>query len=136
MNKGQKRRLYLLICMAIGLASAISLMLYALKQNINVFLAPSQLAHVPVAADYHFRLGGIVRPGSVVHDKNGLGVEFIVTDFKQMVRVRYVGVLPDLFREGKGVIASGSLVRPGFFSANEVLAKHDENYMPPRMHTT
>ncbi|SRR5579883_986451 len=130
MNKIHQRRLMYVMCFVIGLAIASGLILYALKQNINAFLTPSQMMAARPPADYHFRLGGMVKKGSVVRDKQGLGIQFTVTDFKQEVQVRYVGVLPDLFREGKGMIADGNLNNQGTFIASQVLAKHDENYMP------
>lgn len=130
MNKIHKRRLYYIGISAISISLAISLILYALKQNINVFLTPNQLASTHLSSDYHFRLGGMVKPGSIVREKNGLSVQFVVTDFKRDVTVSYQGILPDLFREGKGVIAEGNLNSNGTFIATQVLAKHDENYMP------
>lgn len=134
MNIIFKRRLYYLGLFALGLAVSAGLILYALKQNINLFLTPGQLATTSLAHDYHFRLGGMVKKDSVVREKGGLGVEFIVTDFKREVLVRYVGVMPDLFREGKGVIAQGSLNAQGVFIATQILAKHDENYMPKNVY--
>ncbi len=134
MNHIQQRRLYLVGLFALGLTIGVGLILYSLKQNINVFLTPSELTTTRLAADYHFRLGGMVKKGSIAREKEGLGVEFIVTDFKHEVTARYVGVLPDLFREGKGVIAEGSLNTQGVFIANLVLAKHDENYMPKKVY--
>ena len=131
MNKIHQKRLFYLILFAMGIAVALSLILYALKQNINAFLTPSQIASAHLAPDYHFRLGGMVKKGSLAHDKNSLAVRFIVTDLQYALPVYYNGVLPDLFREGKGVIASGNLNAQGIFIATEVLAKHDENYMPP-----
>src|SRR5207253_8036070 len=101
MNKIHKKRLYYIGFFAIGMGIATGLILYALKQNINVFLTPSQLANTKMAADYHFRLGGMVKKNSTVRDKNNLTVEFVVTDLKRDLRVHYEGVLPDLFREGK-----------------------------------
>ena len=106
------------------------MILYALKQNINAFVTPSQLAALHPSADYHFRLGGMVKKGSVLHDKESLKVQFVVTDLKKEMLVYYTGVLPDLFREGKGVIAEGRLDEQNRFQAGQVLAKHDENYMP------
>jgi cytochrome c-type biogenesis protein CcmE len=134
MNKIHKRRLYYVCLIAAGVSLAAGLILYSLKQNINVFLTPKQLAATHIATDYHFRLGGMVKPGSVSRSKNSLGVQFVVTDFKQDLPVQYVGVLPDLFREGKGVIAEGSLNAQGVFIATQVLAKHDENYMPKNVY--
>lgn len=134
MNKLQKRRMYYVALLAAGVALAASLILYALRQNINVFVTPGQLAAQHISADYHFRLGGMVKKGSVMHEKNSLAVNFVVTDFRHDLPVRYVGVLPDLFREGKGVIAEGSLDAQGVFVATQVLAKHDENYMPKNVY--
>jgi cytochrome c-type biogenesis protein CcmE len=134
MNKIHKRRLVYVGLFALGLAISAGLILYALKQNINVFLTPGQLAEAHLANDYHFRLGGMVKAGSVVKEKQGLGVQFVVADLKQELKVRYVGVLPDLFREGKGVIAEGSMNAEGIFVATQVLAKHDENYMPKNVY--
>jgi cytochrome c-type biogenesis protein CcmE len=134
MNKIHKRRLYYVTLAAISLALATGLILYALKQNINVFLTPNQLTTAHLSTDYHFRLGGMVKKGSVIREKNGLGVEFIVTDYKRDITVQYIGILPDLFREGKGVIAEGSLNANSVFIATQVLAKHDENYMPKNVY--
>jgi cytochrome c-type biogenesis protein CcmE len=134
MNKIHKRRLYYVGLFALGLSLAAGLILYALKQNINVFLTPSQIANTQLTSHYHFRLGGMVKKHSVTRDKNGLGVEFVVTDLKRDLSVRYIGVLPDLFREGTGVIAEGSMNDQGIFIATQVLAKHDENYMPKNVY--
>jgi cytochrome c-type biogenesis protein CcmE len=132
MNHLQKRRLYLLCLLTIGVAIGGGLILFALKQNINVFLTPSELTK-RLSSAYHFRLGGMVKVGSVVREKDGLSVQFIITDFKHEVIARYQGILPDLFREGKGVVAEGSLNAKGIFIATQVLAKHDENYMPVKI---
>jgi cytochrome c-type biogenesis protein CcmE len=134
MNKIQKKRLTILSLFVIGLSIAIALILFALKQNINVFLTPSQLAQKHFSTDYHFRLGGMVKKHSVQHTPQSLAVNFIVTDFKHDLAVHYEGVLPDLFREGKGVIAEGYLNAQGIFIASAVLAKHDENYMPKNVY--
>lgn len=134
MNKIQKKRLTILSIFVIILSIAIALILFALKQNINVFLTPSQLAQKHFSNDYHFRLGGMVKKHSVQHVPNGLAVNFIVTDFKHDLAVHYEGVLPDLFREGKGIIAEGYLNPQGVFIASTVLAKHDENYMPKNVY--
>lgn len=134
MNRIHKRRLTFVILFLLGLTMAASLIFYALKQNMNVFLTPGQITSAALKPDYHFRLGGMVKKGSVTHDRHGLGVEFDVTDFKRDIRVRYEGILPDLFREGKGVIAEGSINSQGIFIATQVLAKHDENYMPKAMY--
>lgn len=134
MNALHKRRLYYLALFAIGLTLAAGLILYALKQNINVFVTPSEIASRHLTNDDHFRLGGMVKPGSVIRDKNNLQVAFIVTDFKRDLPVHYAGVLPDLFKEGKGVIAEGSINAQGIFTATQILAKHDENYMPKNVY--
>lgn len=134
MNSIHKRRLYYLALFATGLTLAASLILYALKQNINAFLTPGQLTEQTMKADYHFRLGGMVKKNSVVREKGNLNVQFVVTDFNRDLPVHYVGVLPDLFREGKGVVAEGRLNAQGIFIATQILAKHDENYMPPNVY--
>lgn len=134
MNKIHKRRIYYVCLFVTGLAIAAGLILYALKQNINVFLTPTQLAEKHVTPDYRIRLGGMVKQGSVVRDYESLGVHFIVTDLKHETSVRYTGILPDLFREGKGVIAEGYLEKDGTFNATQILAKHDENYMPKNVY--
>lgn len=134
MNKIHKRRIIYICLFAAGLALAASLILYALKQNINVFLTPTQLAETQVTTEYHMRLGGMVKKGSIVRDHEGLGVHFIITDYKHDVAVRYNGILPDLFREDKGVIAEGYLDKDGTFNATQILAKHDENYMPKKVY--
>lgn len=136
MNSLHKRRMSMLGFILAGLALAVGLMLYALRQNINIFLTPSQIAAAHLTEAQHFRLGGLIKAGSIVRDPAGLGVEFIVTDLKNDLRVRYVGVLPDLFREGTGVIAEGQLNKSSLFMANVVLAKHDENYMPKNVYKT
>lgn len=134
MNKKQKNRLFGLSITVIILGIAVALILYALKSNINVFVTPKQIAAANIPFGYHFRLGGLVKQNSLVHEKNSLAVNFIVTDTKKDITVHYTGVLPDLFREGTGVIAEGSLNKQGEFMATQVLAKHDENYMPKNVY--
>ena len=134
MNKIHRQRLTYVLIFLMGISVAVGLILYALQQNINAFYLPAQLAAAKVKPGYHFRLGGMVKTGSLVREKNSLALHFIVTDYKQELRVNYVGVLPDLFREGKGVIAEGSLTSDGSFNATQVLAKHDENYMPKNVY--
>ena len=113
------------------LASVIGLILYALRQNINLFYTPYQLAHAKVHANQVIRIGGMVVKGSVVRSLDNLEVEFQLTDFKTTIRVQFAGILPDLFREGQGIVAIGQLIDAKYFKATEVLAKHDEKYMPP-----
>ena len=114
-----------------GLAAVgaiVALVLNAFQSNLVFFYSPSQIANQEAPKDRTFRVGGLVKEGSVQRD--GVKVSFVVTDTAQTVPVRYEGILPDLFKEGKGVVAQGQL-RDGLFVAREVLAKHDENYMPP-----
>ena len=114
---------------ALGVASA--LVLNAFQSNLVFFFTPSQVASNEAPKDRAFRIGGMVEEGSIVRDKDALTVRFKVTDTARTVPVVYTGILPDLFKEGKGVVAQGRLNTDGTFKANEVLAKHDENYMPP-----
>jgi cytochrome c-type biogenesis protein CcmE len=95
------------------------------------FYTPTQVANGEVPKETSFRIGGLVEPGSIKRDEDGLTVHFAVTDLAKRTDVRYQGILPDLFKEGKGVVAQGKLDAEGKFTASEVLAKHDENYMPP-----
>jgi cytochrome c-type biogenesis protein CcmE len=111
------------------LSVAIGLVLYALSSNIVFFFTPTQIAADEAPRDRAFRVGGLVEDGSVQRD--GIDVSFRVTDNAKAIPVVYRGTLPDLFREGKGVVAQGTLGADGIFRAREVLAKHDENYMPP-----
>jgi cytochrome c-type biogenesis protein CcmE len=129
----RKRRLIavLLILAGVGVASTIAF--YSLQQNLLYFQSPSELALQPIPPGRQFRLGGLVKPGTVAREGDGLATRFVVTDGPKEVLVEYVGILPDLFREGQGVIARGSLDESGMFAATEVLAKHDENYMPPEV---
>jgi cytochrome c-type biogenesis protein CcmE len=113
----------------LGIASA--LVLNAFQSNLVFFFSPTQVAGAEAPKDRAFRIGGLVEKGSVKRDANGLTVTFIVTDTAKTVPVTYTGMLPDLFQEGKGVVAQGKLRADGVFVAEQVLAKHDENYMPP-----
>jgi cytochrome c-type biogenesis protein CcmE len=127
----KRRRLWLLVASLATLGAAAALVLTALSDNIVFFYSPSQLGEKKISPDRRLRIGGLVEQGSV--KKEGDLVRFKVTDLKQSVTVTYRGLLPDLFREGQGVIAEGSLGADGIFAAREVLAKHDENYMPPEV---
>jgi cytochrome c-type biogenesis protein CcmE len=133
MTPTRKRRLVaaLLILAGVGVASTIAF--YSLQENLLYFQSPSEIAEQAMPVGRQFRLGGLVESGSVERAEDGLAVQFTVTDGAEEMRVRYVGILPDLFSEGKGVIARGALDESGLFQANEVLAKHDENYMPPEV---
>jgi cytochrome c-type biogenesis protein CcmE len=114
---------------ALGIATA--LVLSAFKENLVFFFTPSQIAANEAPQGRTFRIGGMVEKGSVKRQADGVTVQFTVTDTAKSIPVSYRGSLPDLFREGKGVVAQGQLGADGVFRANEVLAKHDENYMPP-----
>ena len=133
MTPTRKRRLIavLLILAGVGVASTIAF--YSLQQNMLYFQSPSELALQPIPPGRQFRLGGLVKPGTVARQGDGLATRFVVTDGPKEITVEYVGILPDLFREGQGVIARGALNEGGLFEASEVLAKHDENYMPPEV---
>ena len=133
MTPTRKRRLIglLLILAGVGVASTVAF--YSLQENMLYFQSPSDLAMQPIPPGRQFRLGGLVKPGSVERSQGGLGARFVVTDGPKEIVVEYVGILPDLFREGQGVIARGALDGSGLFEASEVLAKHDENYMPPEV---
>tara|TARA_R110000868_G_scaffold144960_5_gene364570 strand:- start:6155 stop:6592 length:438 start_codon:yes stop_codon:yes gene_type:complete len=131
MHPTRKRRLYVILLIVIGIAIAASLVLYALRQNIDLFYTPSQVAEGQAPTNHQFRLGGLVEKGSVKRRKQGLTIYFTLTDTAKTVRVKYIGILPDLFREGQGIVATGKLNRKGVFVASQILAKHDENYEPP-----
>jgi cytochrome c-type biogenesis protein CcmE len=127
----KRRRLWLLIGSLGTLGVAAALVLSALNDNLVFFYSPTQVAEKSLGPDRRFRLGGLVEAGSV--QKDGQVVRFTVTDTNKTITVVYRGILPDLFREGQGVIAEGALGSDGVFAAREVLAKHDENYMPPEV---
>ncbi len=132
MKARQKRAMFILLgVLAVGAIAA--LVLTALQSNINLFFSPTQVAADEHPKDRTFRLGGLVEPGSIEREDDGLTVYFKVTDNAETVRVTYTGILPDLFREGEGVVAQGKMGGDGLFRAEEVLAKHDETYMPPEV---
>jgi cytochrome c-type biogenesis protein CcmE len=130
MTPNRKRRLILVLGILAGVGIAGGLALKAFQSNVMFFFDPSQVSAGEVKVGDRFRLGGMVEKGSVVRS---LEVQFVVTDFKQQLPVRYTGVLPDLFKENSGVVAHGRLDSSGVFIADEVLAKHDEKYMPPEV---
>jgi cytochrome c-type biogenesis protein CcmE len=122
------------LAIAAGLATlgvASMLVLNAFQSNLVFFFSPSQIAANEAPRDRAFRIGGLVEEGSLKRDGQSLTVNFVVTDMAQRIPVSYTGMLPDLFKEGKGVVAQGKLGPDGVFRAEQVLAKHDENYMPP-----
>lgn len=127
----KRRRLWLLLGSLGTLGVAAALVLTALNDNLVFFYSPTQVAEKNVSPERRFRLGGLVEQGSI--QKDGQFVRFTVTDTNKTLKVVYRGILPDLFREGQGVIAEGSIGSDGVFAAREILAKHDENYMPPEV---
>jgi cytochrome c-type biogenesis protein CcmE len=129
----RQRRMTLVLAIVAGVSIAGTLALSAFRKNVTFFFDPSQIAAGQVPAGERFRLGGMVTEGSVTRAPGSLEVRFLVTDFSHDVPVSYTGVLPDLFREGAGVVAHGRLRPDGTFVADEVLAKHDEKYMPPEV---
>ena len=129
--KSRHRRLLWIAGAALALAVAVSLVLNAFRSNLVFFFTPTEVAEGKAPVDRMFRIGGLVKEGSVVREATGTTVRFQVTDKARTIEVAYTGILPDLFKEGRGVVAQGSLKADGSFVAREVLAKHDENYMPP-----
>jgi len=129
MKPRQKRFVFIAVALA-GIAMAVGLVLYALRGNVNLYFTPTQVFNNEVPKGRSFRIGGLVEEGSVKREKDGLTVNFVITDTHKSIPVVYKGILPDLFKEGKGVVAQGT-VENGVMRAEEVLAKHDENYMPP-----
>ena len=132
MSPKQKQRLVVTIMGLVGFGGAAGLVLYALSQNINLFYTPTDIVNGQVEMTERFRLGGMVIKGSVVREKE-LKVHFKLTDYQNTIDVQYKGILPDLFREGQAIVAMGQLKSKQCFVATEVLAKHDENYMPPEV---
>jgi cytochrome c-type biogenesis protein CcmE len=129
----RRKRIVLVLGILAGVAIAAALALQAFRSNVMFFFDPTQVTAGEVTTGQRFRLGGMVEVGSVSRESGSLEVKFVVTDFKHQVPVRYTGVLPDLFKENSGVVAHGRLQADGTFVADEVLAKHDENYMPPEV---
>lgn len=133
MNPVRKKRLYIVLAIIAGVGIAVALALSALQQNINLFYTPTQIANGEAPQDTRIRAGGLVEEGSVKRSSDSLETDFVVTDGAKSVTIRYSGILPDLFREGQGIVAMGKLDGSGVLIADEVLAKHDENYMPPEV---
>lgn len=129
--KPRHKRLALVVAGAAAIAGAAALILSAFQSNLVFFYTPSQIVAREAPQGRTFRIGGLVQTGSVTRQADGVTVQFVVTDTAHSVPVRYSGILPDLFKEGKGVVAQGEIAPDGVFQAREVLAKHDENYMPP-----
>lgn len=134
MNPVRRNRLIAVVFLAVGAAVTVGLVLVALNENINLFYPPDQIVSGAAPIDTRIRAGGMVEDGSVRRIGEGLTVEFVLTDHAgSAFPVQYTGILPDLFREGQGILVLGQLGGDGTFVAQEVLAKHDENYMPPEL---
>lgn len=131
MTPRRKKRLMIVGLVLIGVAGATALFLTAFRENLVYFYSPSEIAQGKAPEGRTFRVGGLVKENSLERDEDTLEARFVVTDGAKEVRVVYSGVLPDLFKEGQGVVANGKLTEKGIFRAEKVLAKHDENYMPP-----
>jgi cytochrome c-type biogenesis protein CcmE len=133
MTPTRKKRLMAILLILIGVGIAVTLFLTAFEENILFYKSPSEV----LAGDYpkarNFRIGGMVKKGSINKSTTSLDVDFMVTDYAKDIKVRYTGLLPDLFRDDQGMIAIGQLDNNGIFQAEEILAKHDENYMPPEV---
>jgi len=133
MHPTRRRRLTALLVILVGVGAASAITIYSLRQNMLFFVSPADISEQNLPLGREFRLGGLVVPGTVRRGEDGLAVQFDVTDGAETVSVSFDGILPDLFREGQGVIARGELLSHDEFAAREVLAKHDENYMPPEV---
>jgi cytochrome c-type biogenesis protein CcmE len=132
MTPRRQRMLFIGLVLA-GVAVAATFSTLAFRDNLLFFFSPSQIADGEAPTQRQFRLGGMVQDGSVQRADGSMTVEFIVTDYAHAVPVSYTGILPDLFQEGQGVVAVGNLDPNGHFTANQIIAKHDENYMPPEV---
>ena len=133
MHPVRKQRLYIVLFVVLFSSAAVALVSYALRGNINLFLPPADVAQGKAPVGQAIRVGGMVMADSVQRSDNSLAVTFVLTDYQANVTVIYEGILPDLFGEGQGAVASGKLNAAGVLVASEVLAKHDENYMPPEV---
>lgn len=133
MNQIQKNKLYQLLLLSVVIAMIVGLLSYALRQNINLYFTPAQIKRSEAPIGKMIRAGGLVVEGSIQRAQQALKVTFDITDYASTVSVVYRGILPDLFREGQGVVVRGRLNQQGQIEAEEVLAKHDETYMPPEV---
>lgn len=129
--KPRQKRLAFILAGVAAVGIAVGLVLYALKDNVSLYFTPTQVFNKEAPVGRNFRIGGLVKEHSLQREHDGLTVHFVITDTARDMPVTYKGILPDLFKEGKGVVAQGKLDTNGVFQADEVLAKHDENYMPP-----
>jgi cytochrome c-type biogenesis protein CcmE len=132
MTPTRKRRLIVISLIVVAVAIAATLTVFALQQNMTYLFSPSEVHEGHAPNDARFRIGGVVEEHSVRRASDSLKVDFVVTDRFQTIPVEYTGILPDLFREGQSIVATGTL-KDGHFVATEVLAKHDETYMPPEV---
>ena len=133
MTPTRKKRLMAIILILLGVGIASALILTAFEENILFYKSPSEIMSGDYPKARIFRVGGMVKKGSIVKSSTSLEVEFLVTDYAKDIKVKYTGLLPDLFRDDQGTIAIGQLDKDGVFQAEEILAKHDENYMPPEV---
>lgn len=130
MKPRQKKFVYIIVAL-VALGAAVGLVLFALKDNVSLFFTPTQVHNKEAPQGRNFRVGGLLQEGSVKRQSDGVTVHFVITDNAQSIPVIYKGILPDLFKEGKGVVAQGKIQADNIFHAEEVLAKHDENYIAP-----
>ncbi len=133
MTRKHKQRLIIVLLIVTGIGTSVALALTAFSQNMLYFFSPSQIMAGEAPLNRTIRIGGMVTQGSLQRSSDSLQVNFSVTDYKHSIVVQYTGILPDLFREGQGIVAIGQMQEDGAFLAQEVLAKHDENYMPPEV---
>jgi cytochrome c-type biogenesis protein CcmE len=133
MHPVRRQRLFIVLFIVIGASTAAGLIFYALSENLNLFYSPTQINDGEAPQNQRMRAGGMVREGSVVRAGDSLKISFVVTDYAHDVNVTYEGILPDMFEEGQGVVVTGKLDDAGVMQAEEVLAKHDEEYMPPEV---
>lgn len=136
MHPLRKQRLYVVLSILFGTAMAAFLVFKGLSENINLFYSPSDLKKEKISVDSQIRVGGMVKKDSINKESNSLRISFVITDFEEDLLITYEGILPDLFSEEAGIVAKGKMNEQGIFIANEVLAKHDENYMPPEVAKT
>ena len=136
MHPIRKQRLYVVLSILLGTAVAAFLVFKGLSENINLFYSPSDLKKEKISVDNQIRVGGMVKKDSINKENNSLRTSFVITDFEEDLLITYEGILPDLFSEEAGIVAKGKFNYEGTFIANEVLAKHDENYMPPEVAKT
>jgi|TARA_B110000977_G_C10921917_1_gene433445 cytochrome c-type biogenesis protein CcmE len=133
MHPVRRQRLFIVLFIVVGASVAAGLIFYALSENLNLFYSPTQINDGEAPQNQRMRAGGMVREGSVIRAGDSLKISFVVTDYAHDVNVNYEGILPDMFEEGQGVVVTGKLDEGGVMQAEEVLAKHDEEYMPPEV---